>query len=138
MAVLSNPKHERFAQELAKGRSASEAYVNAGYKESRSAACRLSTNVNVMSRVEQLQSKAAEKAVVTIEDIARQLDADREFARECKSASACVAATMGKAKVLGLVVEKQEHAGPGGGPIPVTRIELVAAAHDSGSGQTPA
>jgi phage terminase small subunit len=32
--VLSNPKHERFAQELAKGSSASAAYVVAGYSKS--------------------------------------------------------------------------------------------------------
>ncbi|WPZ13244.1 terminase small subunit [Nitratireductor rhodophyticola] len=62
MPVLKNAKHEAFAQGLAKGLSASEAYVSAGYKESRSAASRLSTNVNVQRRVSELQGKAAEKA----------------------------------------------------------------------------
>lgn len=117
MAVLKNAKHERFAQGLAKGDAADKAYADAGYKPSRSAASRLSTNVNIQARVAELLNKAADRAVVTIEDIARQLDEDRQFAREVGSASASVAATMGKAKVLGLIVEKNEHTGKDGGPI---------------------
>ena len=109
MPVLPNPRHERFAQELAKGKSAAEAYQATGYKGDRTAASRLSTNVNLQRRVAELQNKAAEKVVVTVEDIARQLDEDRAFAREQASASAMVAATMGKAKVLGLIVEKAEN-----------------------------
>lgn len=109
MPVLDNPRHERFAQELAKGKSATEAYNAAGYQGDRTAASRLSTNVNVQSRLAELQSRAAEKAVVTVEDIARQLDEDRTFARENGAAAAAVSATMGKAKVLGLVVEKSEN-----------------------------
>lgn len=111
MPILKNQKHERFAQELAKGKTATEAYVLAGYKESRPNAATLRTNQNVLDRIAELQGKAAARAMTTIEDIARQLDEDREFARQCNSASASVAATMGKAKVLGLIVEKSEHAG---------------------------
>lgn len=70
MAVLSNSKHEAFAQSIAKGLSASDAYVAAGYKTSRSAASRLSTNVNVEARVAELAAKSAERAEI---DIARTL-----------------------------------------------------------------
>jgi hypothetical protein len=31
MGILTNPRHELFVQELAKGKSASEAYATAGY-----------------------------------------------------------------------------------------------------------
>lgn len=109
MPPLDNPRHERFAQELAKGAAASTAYIAAGYKGDRTAASRLSTNVNLQARIAELQSKAAEKAVVTVEDIARQLDEDRAFAEKVNSASAMVAATMGKAKVLGLIVEERRN-----------------------------
>ena len=34
MAILTNPRHEAFAQALARGLSASAAYVEAGYKAS--------------------------------------------------------------------------------------------------------
>lgn len=111
MPILPNPRHESFAQALAKGNSASEAYIAAGYKDSRSAASRLSTNVNIVARVAELQGEAAERAVLTVEDIARQLDEDRMFARENGAAAAAVSATMGKAKVLGLIVEKHDHTG---------------------------
>ncbi|WP_411914157.1 terminase small subunit [Bosea thiooxidans] len=71
--VLSNPKHERFAQELAKGSSASAAYVAAGYAKSDSNASRLSGNEKVRSRVEELLGEGAEKAGVTIERIVAEL-----------------------------------------------------------------
>jgi phage terminase small subunit len=35
MPALTNPKHERFAQELASGKTADESYVTAGYKPNR-------------------------------------------------------------------------------------------------------
>ena len=107
MSTLSNPKHEILAQSLAVGKTATEAMDEAGYSDPRNST-RLTKNDEIQSRVKELQSKAAERAIVTIEDIARQLDEDREFARQCGSASASVAATMGKAKVLGLVTDKTE------------------------------
>lgn len=63
------------------------------------------------ARVSELQGKAAERTVITVEDIARQLDEDRTFARENGAAAAAVSATMGKAKVLGLIVEKHDVSG---------------------------
>lgn len=108
MAALKNTRHERFAQELAKGKSQAEAYELAGYKASRSAAARLAADVNICERVATMQKGAAERAEITVADIAKQLDEDRAFARKMKSASAAVAATMGKAKVLGLVVDKSQ------------------------------
>jgi len=54
MPVLSNPRHERFAQELAAGKTGTAAYVAAGYKESPGAASRLSKDVNIRERVAEL------------------------------------------------------------------------------------
>lgn len=108
MPVLKNARHEKFAQELAKGKSQTEAYEAAGYKSDRTAASRLSTNVNVIERLAELQEKAADVAVITAADIAKQLDEDRKFAKEVGSAAAMVSATMGKAKVLGLIIEKRD------------------------------
>ncbi len=68
MPVLKNGRYEQFAQGLAKGLSATDAYVHAGYKESRSAASRLSTNVNIRRRVEEINSRVAEKAEWTAAD----------------------------------------------------------------------
>jgi phage terminase small subunit len=103
---LKNARHERFAQELAKGCTHGEAYAAAGYKRDDKNAARLTKNDGVAARVAQLKSKAAEKVVVTVADIAQQLDEDREFARQLNQASAAVSASMGKAKVLGLLEDR--------------------------------
>jgi len=113
MPVLRNARWERFAQERAKGKSANAAYCAAGYNEHPGNAHRLSVNESVVSRVAELQGRAAEKTVTTAADIARQLDEDRELARSLKQTAAAVAASMGKAKVLGLIVDKSEVGQPG-------------------------
>jgi phage terminase small subunit len=55
MATLNNARHEKFAQELAKGKAAAEAYTAAGYKYDRGNASRLTANDNISRRVEELQ-----------------------------------------------------------------------------------
>lgn len=106
---LKNARRERFCQELAKGSSKIAAYEAAGYKPDRGAATNLAAKPDVAARLAELKGRAAEKAVVTVADIAAQLDEDRDFARELESPSAAVSATMGKAKVLGLVIDRQRH-----------------------------
>lgn len=108
MGVLKNARHEKFAQELAKGKSQVDAYALAGFKANESHASRLVANGKVAARVGELKERAAEKAAVTVADIAAQLDEDREFARQLEAPAAAVSATMGKAKVLGLIVEKRD------------------------------
>lgn len=119
MAALANRKHELFAQALAKGSTADEAYVAAAYAANRGNAVRLKANESVQARVTELQERAAIKVEVTVEDIARQLDEDRALALKLNQPSAAVSATLGKAKVLGLIVDKtkNEHTGANGGPI---------------------
>jgi galactose-1-phosphate uridylyltransferase len=108
MAALKNPKHELFAQEIAKGETQVEAYAKAGYAPNRSHAARLVANGNIANRVAELKNKAAERTVVTVESILRDLEEDRKFARKNGSASAAVTATMGRAKVAGLIIDKAE------------------------------
>ena len=109
MPTLDNARHEAFAQCLAKGMTATEAYIKAGYKPNDGNAATLKGNQRVRDRLAELLAKAAERTIVTVEDIAKQLDEDRLFARENGAAAAAVTATMGKAKVLGLIVEKAEN-----------------------------
>ena len=65
MPVLKDARHERFAQGLAKGLTADEAYVSAGYKRNRGNAVRLKTNESVRKRVAELTQKATEKATLS-------------------------------------------------------------------------
>jgi phage terminase small subunit len=62
MPVLRNAKYEAFAQAVAKGKSATEAYEEAGFKPHRQNAARLMTNDDVRKRVEEIQARVAEKA----------------------------------------------------------------------------
>jgi len=105
MGVLKNPKHEAFCQARALGRTLEEAYADAGYKPSRQHAQRLATKGYIKDRLKELQNHVVEKFEITVELITKMLKEDRAFARKCKVPSAAVQATMGLAKVAGLLVE---------------------------------
>lgn len=109
MAALKNAKHEKFAQEVAKGKSATDAYTAAGYSGDRTAASRLSTNVNIQARVAELLNKSAERAVITVASITQRLldiAAKGETSKDAPLLSVARAALMDAAKLNGLVVEK--------------------------------
>jgi len=123
MGPLKNARHERFAQELAKGKSQAQAYIDSGYRPDTGAAARLSAKVRVQERCEELKARAAAKAETTVADIARQLDEDRDFAKGNGHSAAAVSATLGKAKVLGLIKERHEHTGRDGGAIEYRNLD---------------
>lgn len=110
MPALPNPKHERFAQGLAKGKSQAEAYSEAGYAGDFTAASRLSRNVKVKARLSELQERGAVRVELTLADIIDELDEARRaaLAATTPQTGSAVAATMGKAKLLGLIVDKAE------------------------------
>src|SRR5262245_23710360 len=55
MTILTNPRQELFAQQLAKGKSANEAYRLAGYRPCRQNAHRLSSNDAIQQRIAELK-----------------------------------------------------------------------------------
>jgi hypothetical protein len=61
MAVLTNSKHEQFAQAIASGISATKAYISAGYsdKGAKQSAARMRTNADLCSRISELQETLA-------------------------------------------------------------------------------
>jgi phage terminase small subunit len=66
MPILAHTKHEQFAQSVAKGISATGAYISAGYSKSGAAAAsasRLLTNANVSARIRELKTATAESVV---------------------------------------------------------------------------
>lgn len=111
MPVLKNARHERFAQGLAKGKTADDAYAEAGFKPNRHNASRLKTNDNILARIAELQSKAAEKHVVTVDSLTLELEEARKGAMHCEQHGSAVAATMGKAKLFGLGSENRKISG---------------------------
>lgn len=109
MPALTNAKHERFAQELAKGRGQAEAYKQAGYAPSEPHASRLASNGKVVQRVAEIQERAAVRAEISIADLTERLMrlADKgEALQDASGFQASRASIMDAAKLNGLVVDK--------------------------------
>ncbi|MGZ9568227.1 terminase small subunit [Alcaligenes nematophilus] len=130
------PKQEAFALAYVEAGNASEAYrraYNAGKMKPETVnrtAKELLDNRKIAARVAELQAEHVERHKLTVDDLLAELEQARQAALTAETAqsSAAVAATMGKAKLLGLDKQMIEHSGPNGGPIPTTPtvIELVA------------
>ena len=86
MPTLRNPRHERFAQGLATGKTADAAYGLAGYRENRSNAARLSANQDIQKRVAEIQSLGAELAAITVETLIAEAEAARSKAMAKRAA----------------------------------------------------
>lgn len=124
------PKQEAFALAYVETGNASEAYRRAYDAERMKPAViavkasELLANGNVAVRVAQIQEAAAERNAVTVDDLLAELEEARAAAKggEKPQAAAMVAATMGKAKLLGFLTEKVEHTGKDGGPVEVVHM----------------
>ena len=108
MGHLRNTKHERFAQELAKGKSMNEAYEAAGYKPSRPHASRLATNGNIRGRVAELQDAAAAETQITVQSLIEEAADIQERATNAGQYSAAIAALLAKAKLAGRWIDRTE------------------------------
>jgi len=109
MPALTNPKHERFAQELAKGKTQAEAYQAAGYAPSEPNASRLTSNDKVAARVAEIQERAAVRAEISVASITERLLAiakKGEGKDDAPMLSVARASLMDAAKLNGLIVDK--------------------------------
>jgi hypothetical protein len=72
--------------------------------------CKLVKSPKVSQRLAELREVATQRHNITVDDIIDQLLENRKFALEADTvqSSAATAASMGIAKVLGLVVDKQQ------------------------------
>jgi phage terminase small subunit len=109
MPSLENPKHERFAQELAKGKTADEAYQNAGYKPNRGNATTLKANQSILDRVAEIQDRSAIRTEITLQTLMEEAAEIQAAAMKANQHSAAVAALTAKAKLAGLWIDKAEN-----------------------------
>lgn len=120
MSKKLTPKQESFCQKFIELGNASEAYrqsynckrmktstINSRAKE-------LRKDGPITARIDELQADHRERHDWTVDDAITELEEARQVAKQEAAASAMVAATMGKAKVLGLLVDKKEHTGADG------------------------
>lgn len=138
---LKNEKHELFAQEIAQGALQLDAYRTAGYAGDECHASRLANRDDVRARVNEMLSKAAVRAEITVASITKRLVAiaDKgEKSSEAPLLQVARAALMDAAKLNGLIVEKTktEITNPDGSLRP-TVIRIVAA-NDRSIPATPA
>ncbi len=73
MPVLKNARHELFAQYIAKGMSATEAYVKAGYKPNGPNAGRMTKKDEILNRVAELMAPAVAATELTVERVLKEL-----------------------------------------------------------------
>ena len=135
MLALKNPRHEAFAQALARGMSAAAAYGQVGFKPHRANAATLARKEHISVRVAELQEEqlaihqqataaAAANKQVTIESLIAEAEAARAKAMSEKGgAAAAVSALTAKAKLAGMWREKVDQHNTGS-PV-YERIERV-------------
>ena len=108
-----NARQEAFARNIAEGRCQREAYRSAGYAPTSdnatdANASRLLRLDKVQSRVRELQAAQAEASQITAERLLAELEEARSLALSLGQAGAAVAASMGRAKLCGLLIDRRE------------------------------
>ena len=108
-------KQEKFCQLVAAGKGLSEAFRLAGYGPNAKPATinrgakTLFDTPKISARIEVIQAKHAKRHAVTVDSLVDELEDARSLALRVESPSAAVSATMGKGKLLGLVVDKSDN-----------------------------
>lgn len=105
------PKQAAFVREYLVDRNGTQAAIRAGYskKTANITASKLLTKANIKDAVDKGEEKHAERCAVTIETITQELESDRQLARDLSQPSAAITASMGIAKLHGLVIDKAEN-----------------------------
>jgi len=113
MAKLT-PKQEKFALVYVECANASEAYRQAYNSENMAqktiweSACRVLADHKVAAKVMEIQERAAERTLVTVEKLTARLAEVDEAAYADGQYSASNTAIMGQAKLNGLLVDKAD------------------------------
>ena len=113
------PKQEAFAMAYVESGNASKAYkaaydVNENTSDNTISveASKLRNTPKITLRILELQELAQERHSITVDSLTDELEQARLTASEAGQASAMVAASMGKAKLHGLLTDKAEITSP--------------------------
>lgn len=128
-ALQDSYRLEQFAHAVAFGVPVPQALRQAGYTNTTAGlGYVLLRNERVQEIIKEDQTWLREKMAVSQEQIVAQLDNDRAFAYSCENPGAALAATMAKAKVVGIA---DPHAGKGA----PKRLVIEWGDDDSASGE---
>lgn len=130
------PKQEAFCLAYLETGNASEAYRRSYSAERMKPntvnrrAFDLLEDSKIAARLETAREAARARNAVTVDSLLSELEEARQAALQAEPApqsSAAVAATMGKAKLMGLDKQVVEHTGPNGKPLQLIGTEVLAA-----------
>jgi phage terminase small subunit len=109
MPALSNPRHEKFAQNIVQGMNRTKAYEMAGYSKDDGNATRLLTvNDSIRNRVVELFDETVPFVKWTREEVNHQLTDLLMQAKAAKKIEAATRLVEQIAKVNGLVIHRSE------------------------------
>ena len=114
--IKLTPKQEKFCYGYMETGNASGAYraaYNAEKMKPESVAvqaAKMLASPKIALKIDALRAELRQRHEITVDDLVAELEEARKLAFETEKAAAAVQATMGKAKLLGLVVDKQETA----------------------------
>jgi phage terminase small subunit len=117
MPALSNAQHEKFVQELLRGRSQADAYLAAGYKAkstavASAAATRLLKNPDIQKRIAEFHEKTELETALTLEEHMRELKLLREMAKARGDIKAAIQAEVKRGEAKQFYVRRVETGGP--------------------------
>ena len=111
------PKQEAFAQAIAKGASASDAYREAYVTDNmkpatiNNSAYQLTLNPDITERIASLKAEVAERTKITLQGHLEALGSLRNLAAKKGQYAAAITAEIARAKAAGLLSDKIEHTG---------------------------
>lgn len=87
---------------------------------------KLIANPTVALQIVKLQQEVSVRHTVTVDSLILELEEARDIAKDNDQASGAVAASMGKAKLCGLLIDRKEVTGKDGAPIEVdNNVEII-------------
>ena len=102
------PKQQRFVDEYLIELNATAAARRAGYKHPNKQGPALLVNLGIKAAIFERQAEDRERCEITKDSVTEMLREDRQLAKDCRQAGAAVSASMGIAKLHGLIRDKRE------------------------------
>jgi hypothetical protein len=109
-----NKRQKTFARLVHEQVPPYRAYALAGYRPHESNPYRLSENERVKRYLTQLEAATKKRHEITVDGLLTDLEAARIMARNARQAQAMISATLGQAKLCGLITDKRKTKHSGG------------------------
>lgn len=108
MNLRLTPRQEIFCRLVVEGTPVAQAYYRAGFDGTSEKASKLHRNPRIQKRLRDLQRRQLIRHDITMDTILLELEEARVFAKRCMQTAAMVSATVAKAKLLGMFVQRVE------------------------------